>query len=392
MSDLRAGAITDGGLAADGGADDGGASDGGASAACPASGFYVDAYAPYAGDPDGTPERPYYTLEAALLARNCDPLILQLPMNGGHQESITVYGRNIDIRGNGSGLYGRIASIGGDLSLSNLVVNGGEDTGVHKRGGLLYVRNVTVSQIGAIPGVADSGFGILLEDGARGDLAAVILEDNQGSGLVLRGSTTSATAGFLTVRRNGANTAAAFGLRELYGKFLGGVEVHEGATLFLSNSAFTQARGIGIGVHDGGRVRISNVDVSDIAQVSIVDDQGPAFVQTALFLANNAVADIDHFDANDGFVGVNVAQAYLTQVGGTLTRFNTGVFFTDGAPSTTFVRTPPEYRWWGCTRDTTVLESDVAVYVTSYQTGGLYPGPGDVTTGPIEPYCRRVEP
>ncbi|MCC6622211.1 MAG: hypothetical protein IT385_13185 [Deltaproteobacteria bacterium] len=369
--------------------------DGGDVVAAPgcADGFHVDAWLDYQGEADGSDARPYRTIDAAVVAHHtCDPLIVSLPVDGAHVESVVLYGVDLELRGRGSGLYGRLESIGGDLVLDDLVVDGGEGVGVHKRGGLLHVRNVTVSHVSAVAGAADSGFGILLEDGASGDLAAVILEDNRGPGLALRGSTTEASAALLTVRRSGTNTGAAIRLRELYGKFLGGVEVHEGATLFLSLSAVTDGNGVGIGVFDGGRARIDSVSVERIARVTTVDADGEAFVESGLIVANGAVADIERVDVVDAFIGVQVLQGYLTQLLGTLQRLNTGVFFSDAVPSATFVRTPTEYRWWGCTRDTLVLDTDASVYVTSYQSPTNYPGPGDVVTGPLESYCRRVEP
>jgi hypothetical protein len=52
--------------------------------------------------------------------------------------------------------------------VAQLTLDSGQHVGIHKRGGLLYVRNVTVSRTTALSGVPDSGFGILLE-GALGD-------------------------------------------------------------------------------------------------------------------------------------------------------------------------------------------------------------------------------
>jgi hypothetical protein len=74
--------------------------------------------------------------------------------------------------------------------------------GIYQRGGDIELRAVTVGDIRREAGQTEYGTGLLLQDGVQAMLSSVTLNDDESSGIILRGRDSHVEGTDVTLRRN----------------------------------------------------------------------------------------------------------------------------------------------------------------------------------------------
>lgn len=143
---------------------------------------------------------------------------------------------------------------GARVELVTLTVSGAAGYGIRQRGGELLLDRVNVFGTRTLSAFSGSGVGIALSDGARVRLRGVTLAGNEAQALVASGTDTRVRARRLLVVNTGHRARSPLADDDVHG--VGAVEVGRGATMLASRLRMSDSEGVGIHVHDGGRLHV----------------------------------------------------------------------------------------------------------------------------------------
>ncbi|HKK28494.1 MAG TPA: hypothetical protein VKB18_10460 [Gemmatimonadota bacterium] len=147
-----------------------------------------------------------------------------------------------------------VADRGARVVLTTLTISGAAGYGIRQRGGELLLDRVNVFGTRALSAFSGSGVGIALSDGARVRLRGVTLAGNEAQALVASGPDTRVRARRLLVVNTGHRARSPLADDDVHG--VGAVEVRRGAAMLASRLRMSDSEGVGIQVHDGGRLHV----------------------------------------------------------------------------------------------------------------------------------------
>ncbi len=267
--------------------------------------LYVDASSTVKA-PDGSPERPYQSLSAAVSAlkakgKTAKPTIFRLAP-GEYRDAVLDLAsafqliswdgkknepspslaskvilnrvrielkhpvgamiRNLSLKDSIILMTNRNAT----LFVENAVIEGGRGAGLKVSGGSLSMNRCLILNSKASSGsrALDEGTGIVLQGGALAHLLDISCKDNDDGALRMSGMGTRAWVSGLKAEGNKSSGASA---GDVFERGIGAVEARDGASLMLENSQIAGNAILGIMIADGARAHIRSSEVSSTSRL-----------------------------------------------------------------------------------------------------------------------------
>ena len=254
--------------------------------------------------PDGTPAHPYRSIsEAYDAAKAIDSRRVELVVDGGYYDEPLNFDRNTILRATpgtrpiiastitctralqleitGFSLMGapspgalQVLVPGSSVSLVDVEIREAHRYGIYQRGGEIELRAVTVRDTRREPGQMEYGTGVVLQEGVEASLSSVTLNDNESSGMILRGRDSRLEGTDVVLRRNMMHT-------DFYSEAARNPELQTGAFLISDQAAanLTSLRiheneFVSLGVYGNAVVTVDNAIVNFSRSIRVAGDRG----------------------------------------------------------------------------------------------------------------------
>jgi len=242
--------------------------------------------------PDGTSAHPYRSVsEAYDAAKAIDSRHVELVVDGGYYDEALNLDRNTILRAapgsrpiiastitctralqleiTGFSLMGapspgalQVLVPGSIVSIVDVEIREAHRYGIYQRGGEIELRAVTVCETRREAGQMEYGTGVLLQDGVQASLSSVTLNDNESSGLILRGRDSYLSGTEVTLRRNKMHTDFASEAVRNTGLPTGAFLIYDNAVANLTTLRIHESEFVGLGVYGNAEVTVDNAIVN----------------------------------------------------------------------------------------------------------------------------------
>jgi len=311
--------------------------------------------------PDGTSAHPYWSISQAYdAAKAIDSRLVELDVEGGYYEEPLNIDRNtilhaapgsrpiigstiactraVQLEITGFSLLGapspgalQVLVPGSSVSLIDVEIREAHRYGIYQRGGDLELRAVTVRDTRREAGQMEYGTGVVLQDGVQASLSSVTLNDNESSGIILRGRDSRLEGTEVTLRRNKMHP-------DFYSEVVSHFETPSGAFL-VSDQAVANLTGlwvhenefVSLGVYGNAHVTVDNAIVNLSRSIRVAGAGGALssyggigvrardgghltmhnFLVSQCELAGVAVHPLGEIDLHVGDVSLNVVGVHL---------------------------------------------------------------------------------
>lgn len=300
--------------------------------------LFVDRRATVEGEPDGSAERPFRAIGAALdRADEIEACGVEIRIADGIYAENVVLSRHTTLVGasrdgvlvigaivNNAGAdltfrHARVAALDGPgaiftdapcatTSISDVIVERSSGFGVYQRGGALTMLGSIVRNTEGVAGSRLAGTAVYLTGGVQASLGLLEIADNAASGIVASGAETRVYATSVAVTRTSVN---AFFREEAsaLGEVAAAVDVRGGALLLMEFSTVSRNELVGLRVRDGSR---AHVRYSLIERTLAPPESGTA-TANAVAMSDGSVLELSQFTLTRGaFIGLWVASAFAT--------------------------------------------------------------------------------
>jgi len=312
--------------------------------------------------PDGTSAHPYRTMaEAYDAAKAIDSRRVELVVDAGYYDEPLNLDRNTVLRGapgsrpiiastitctraleleiTGFSLIGapspgavQVLVSGSSVSIVDVEIREAHRYGVYQRGGEIELRAVTVRDTRREAGQIEYGSGIVLQNGVQAFLSSVTVNDNESSGIVLRGRDSYLSGTDMTVRRNKLHTDFYSEAARNPALRTGAILVSDHAVAVLTNLQVRENEFVGLGVYGTAQATVDNAIVDLARSVRISGEGGTMnnwggigvramdggrltmqnFLVSQCALAGLAVHALGEIDLHVGDVSLNLVGAHVT--------------------------------------------------------------------------------
>jgi hypothetical protein len=230
---------------------------------------------------------------------------------------------------------------GSSVSLIDVNIRNAHRYGIYQRGGEIDLRSVTVRETRRDTGQMEYGTGILLQDGVQAFMSTVTSNDNESSGIILRGRGSNLSGTDIILQRNKLHT-------DFYSEAVRNLELPKGAFLVcdqavanISHLYMYENEYISLGVYNNAEVTLENTGITysrwiHLAEADLEPGEGGPFrpndwgglgilakngghitMQNFLIshcdLVGVTIGHLGEVDLHEGWVSFNIIGAHLLE-------------------------------------------------------------------------------
>jgi hypothetical protein len=222
---------------------------------------------------------------------------------------------------------------GSSVSLADVEVCEAHRYGIYQRGGDIELRAVTVHNTRREAGQIEYGTGMLLQDGVQAFLVDVTLNDNESSGIILRGLGSNLSGRDITLRRNKLHTDFYTDTVRSLALPVGAFLIYDQAVANLTSLRMSGNEFVGIGVYRNAEVNVDIGIIDSIRSIRVEGDFGLTvsnnwggigieakdgghitmrnFLISHCDLAGVGVSNLGEIDLHEGWISYNPIGVYV---------------------------------------------------------------------------------